>query len=97
MIPMRDGVKLYTVGFSPTGNTKDLPFLFSVRPMEHQVWTRGWCGRIPVDKLGPYIMQYAQEGYHLIFQDIRGKFASEGTFEMNRPIYHLSDKSSGRK
>jgi putative CocE/NonD family hydrolase len=93
MIPMRDGVKLYTVVFSPTGNTKDLPFLIQRTPYGASGSGLVDGAEISVDKLGPYIMQYAQEGYHLIFQDIRGKFASEGTFEMNRPIYHLSDKS----
>jgi predicted acyl esterase len=33
----------------------------------------------------------AREGYIFVFQDLRGKFKSEGTFEMNRPLYHLVD------
>src|SRR6476469_3341430 len=35
----------------------------------------------------------AVEGYIVVFQDIRGKFKSEGTFEMNRPLYHLTSKT----
>jgi putative CocE/NonD family hydrolase len=35
----------------------------------------------------------AQEGYIFVAQDIRGKFKSEGTFEMCRPLYHLTDKT----
>ena len=33
----------------------------------------------------------ANEGYIFIFQDIRGKYKSEGKMEMNKPIYHATD------
>jgi putative CocE/NonD family hydrolase len=33
------------------------------------------------------------DGYLMVWQDMRGKFKSEGTFEMNRPLYHLKDKT----
>lgn len=32
-----------------------------------------------------------KEGYVLVFHYIRGKFKSEGTFEMTWPLYHLQD------
>ncbi|MFN2458860.1 MAG: CocE/NonD family hydrolase, partial [Chitinophagaceae bacterium] len=39
------------------------------------------------------ISSYTKEGYIFVFQDVRGKFKSEGTFEMNRPLYHVTDKT----
>ena len=39
----------------------------------------------------------AKEGYIFVFQDMRGKFKSEGNFEMNRPLYHLTDKTKTMK
>jgi putative CocE/NonD family hydrolase len=42
--------------------------------------------------MGPF-QPMAKEGYIFVFQDIRGKFKSEGTFEMTRPLYHLIDKT----
>jgi putative CocE/NonD family hydrolase len=35
----------------------------------------------------------ARAGYIFIFQDMRGKFKSEGSFEMTKPLYHLTDPS----
>ena len=46
---------------------------------------------ISTDKLPGYLSIYGKEGYIFVFQDIRGKFKSEGQFEMNRPLYHLTD------
>ena len=36
----------------------------------------------------------AKDGYIFVFQDIRGKFKSEGTMEMNKPMYHKTDPSA---
>jgi predicted acyl esterase len=38
--------------------------------------------------MGPF-PPMATEGYIFVLQDIRGKFKSEGTFAMTRPLYHL--------
>ena len=90
MIPMRDGIKLFTLVLSPTGNEKPLPFL-----MQRTIYG---IPQLPEDtimeteKFPAYYKSMAKEGYLLVFQDTRGKFKSEGTFEMNRPVYHLTDK-----
>ncbi len=87
MIPMRDGVKLFTVVFSPTNNTTALPFLIQRTPYGAQ-----FPDNFDITKY-PYFGTMAKEGYIFVMQDIRGKFKSEGTFEMNRPLYHLADKT----
>lgn len=87
MIPMRDGIKLFTVVLSPSDVASRLPFLIQRTP---------YGADLP-DSYDPlkvsYISAMAKEGYIFVFQDIRGKFKSEGSFEMNRPLYHLTDKN----
>lgn len=91
MIPMRDGVKLFTVVLMPAADAQPLPFLLIRSP---------YGSDFPLDKdstlkandMGSF-STLAVGGYYFVFQDMRGKFKSEGTFEMNRPLYHISDKS----
>jgi putative CocE/NonD family hydrolase len=84
MIPMRDGIKLNTHVLLPNFIKEPLPILIQRTPYGAQL-----PERIDVTKLG--VM--AKAGYIFVMQDIRGKFKSEGTFEMNRPLYHLTDKT----
>lgn len=92
MIPMRDGIKLFTVVLSPTNNTGPLPFLIQRTPYGADLPINE-DSAIVTEKLPTYYKSMAEEGYLFIFQDIRGKFKSEGSFEMNRPVYHLLDKT----
>lgn len=91
MIPMRDGIKLFTVVIAPVQNIKPCPFLLQRTPYGADIPIPD-DSTIPVGDMGNF-KQMAKEGYILVFQDIRGKFKSEGTFEMNRPLYHLIDKT----
>ncbi len=75
-IPMRDGVRLHVEIFSPAGATEALPFLFERTPYG----VGGSAGRLT----GGY-SDLAEEGYIFVFQDIRGRYKSEGTFVMQRP------------
>ena len=83
MIPMRDGVKLHTVIVIPKGG-HDLPILLERTPynasgmapnnsphMTEAVWSGG--------------RDWAADGYILVWQDIRGKYGSEGKYVMTRP------------
>jgi len=78
MITMRDGIKLFTVIFTPKDVNERLPFLFLRTP--YGVSTNS----SPNKK--SYIADMASEGYIFVYQDIRGRFKSEGTFEMLRPM-----------
>jgi putative CocE/NonD family hydrolase len=76
MIPMRDGIKLFTLIFTPKDVKEPLPFLFLRTP--YGVSTNTSPNRTP------YISDMAREGYIFVYQDIRGRYKSEGTFEMQR-------------
>ncbi|MBC7524709.1 MAG: CocE/NonD family hydrolase [Flavobacterium sp.] len=91
MVPMRDGVKLFTVILSPTQQTKPNPFLLERTPYGADIPLAD-IATITVNKMGS-LEGYARDGYIFVFQDLRGKFKSEGTFEMTRPLYHLIDKT----
>jgi putative CocE/NonD family hydrolase len=84
MVPMRDGVKLFTAVMSPNIIKEPLPILLQRTPYGADL-----PERIDVKRMGPM----ARSGYIIVSQDMRGKFKSEGTFEMNRPLYHLTDKT----
>ncbi|HTH56516.1 MAG TPA: CocE/NonD family hydrolase [Cyclobacteriaceae bacterium] len=84
MVPMRDGVKLFTSVLTPDASKESLPILLQRTP-----YGAYQPERLDVAKAGPM----TKAGYIFVVQDIRGKFKSEGTFEMNRPLYHLTDKS----
>lgn len=89
MIPMRDGVKLFTVIYSPLNATGAFPFMIERTPY-------GAANAGDTLDFSPYAgyAAMAKDGYIFIFQDIRGKFRSEGTMEMNRPMYHKANPSA---
>src|ERR1700741_5236498 len=83
MIPMRDGTHLFTVVLLPSNSDKPLPFLIQRTPYGADI-------SLPKDSLyvdslpaTSYLRPLLRDGYLLVFQDIRGKFKSEGVFEMN--------------
>ncbi len=78
MIPMRDGVKLHTVILKPADITAPLPFLIQRTPYGVDGNDRAsfFAGR----------PELARAGYIYVAQDIRGRFKSEGTFVMSRPL-----------
>jgi len=77
MIPMRDGVKLYTTVYVPRESKGPLPFVMMRTPY-------GAESRGP-KALKEYLKELAEDGYILVFQDIRGRHKSEGQFVMQRP------------
>ena len=92
MVPMRDGAKLFTVVLSPTNYNKPVPLLIERTPYGADISLHE-DSTINVDRLPAYYRSMLKTGYILVRQDIRGKFKSEGSFEMNRPLYHLTDKT----
>jgi putative CocE/NonD family hydrolase len=87
MIPTRDGAKLHTVLIRPVGSEsgEKLPFLMQRTPY-------GVDGSSPesVVRSKP---ELAASGYIFVFQDIRGRYKSEGTFVMNRPVVAHKSKN----
>ena len=75
MVSMRDGIKLHTLVFSPKGARSNLPILFLRTP--YGIDNRAAFFQTSLKEL-------ADDGYLFAFQDIRGKFRSEGDFAMIR-------------
>jgi uncharacterized protein len=92
MIPMRDGVKLFTVVLSPANYNKPVPILIERTPYGADFPLKE-DSALNINRLPAYYSTMVKEGYILVFQDMRGKFKSEGSFEMNRPLYHITDKT----
>jgi uncharacterized protein len=92
MIPMRDGVKLFTVVLSPANYNKPVPILIERTPYGADFPLKE-DSALNINRLPAYYNTMIKEGYILVFQDMRGKFKSEGSFEMNRPLYHVTDKT----
>jgi putative CocE/NonD family hydrolase len=85
MIAVRDGVKLHTEIYSPKKITEALPILFERTP---------YGISDPENGFGRKLRRYAElipDGYIFVFQDIRGRYGSEGKFVMLHPIHDPSD------
>lgn len=84
-IPARDGVKLYTVVYTPIAaefaDKGPYPFLMTRTPYS--------CGNYDNPNVEPRVtsnMTMLQSGYILVCQDVRGRWASEGSWvEMTPP------------
>ena len=76
LITMRDGVRLNTVIYSPEGVKDPAPFLMLRTPYG--------VSRRPSPNRVAYVRDMALDGYIFVYQDIRGRYNSEGTFEMQR-------------
>ena len=81
LIPMRDGVKLFTSIYSPKDTSHPHPILlqrtpYGVGPYGPEAYRRG-VGPSPSFMNGEYIVAY---------QDVRGRFMSEGAFVDARPV-----------
>jgi putative CocE/NonD family hydrolase len=86
MIPMRDGVRLYTVILTPQARTEPLPIIINRTPYGVKDWDS--------DRVNGTRKELVADGYVFVFQDIRGKFNSEGQFVMVRPPRDRRDAKS---
>lgn len=89
MIPMRDGIKLFTSIYIPKDSTKKYPFLmqrtpYSVAPYGATA-LRGSLGPSPI---------LMRDGYIFVYQDGRGRWMSEGNFLEMTP--HKDKKESNK-
>lgn len=79
-ITMRDGVRLFTSIYTPKDTSKTYPMLMSRTPYNIEP--------LGPDKYSPRLGGYAnlaEEGYIFVFQDVRGKYMSEGDYMDVRP------------
>jgi uncharacterized protein len=83
-IKMRDGVSLNTLIFIPKNPKEAMPFLLTRTPY-------GVNGGAVPELVNPSL---ATEGFIFVRQDVRGRYASEGQFEMIRMSRDKADKNS---
>lgn len=81
MIPMRDGVKLFTAVYVPKNETLKYPFLMMRTPYGCAPYGKD---NYPASRLGPS-MELVKDGYIFVRQDVRGRYMSEGTFTWTAP------------
>jgi putative CocE/NonD family hydrolase len=89
MIPMRDGVRLFTIVYAPKDTSQKYPIMlfrtpYSIPPYGSDDY-RAQLGPSP---------EFDRDGYIFVFQDVRGKFRSEGEFLVMKP--YKPDKKSAR-
>ena len=84
MIPMRDGVRLYTQIFTLNNSKEPLPFLLIRTPYG--------TGQLDSARLIQSLPELSADGYIFVMQDIRGRFKSEGQFVMLRQPRDPKDK-----
>jgi putative CocE/NonD family hydrolase len=78
-IPARDGVKLFTAIYEPKDKSQKYPIL-----LNRTCYSVGPYGADFKSLLGPNVL-FAKEGYIFVYQDVRGRWMSEGVFEDVRP------------
>ncbi len=84
MIPMRDGVKLYTVIWIPKA-ARDAPIILTRTPYDaakhvRQSGSASLLAALPLES-----ENYVKAGWIRVYQDIRGKYGSQGVYIMTRP------------
>ena len=92
MIPMRDGVRLFTAIYIPKDQSKQYPFILRRTPYACSPYGAGSFVTAFQN------MNLARAGYIFVFQDVRGRFMSEGQFVDVRPFSPAADPSpKGKK
>ena len=80
MIPMRDGVQLFTSIYTPKNAVQAYPMLLKRTPYSCAPYG---ASAYPAAFQNRYL---AQSDYIWVFQDVRGKYRSEGDFVDVRPF-----------
>jgi putative CocE/NonD family hydrolase len=91
MIPMRDGIMLHAVILRPKDMHQPLPFLMERTPYG--------VGGNSSDSINEHYTALARSGYIFVMEDIRGRYGSQGKFQMNTPLAdhhdpHATDEST---
>jgi len=86
-IEMRDGVKLFTSIYQPKKIKEDLPVLIKRTPYSCAPYGDELMKSVSHN---PHLIE---SGYIFVFQDMRGRYMSEGEFENTKPPYSFFDDS----
>lgn len=88
-IPMRDGAKLHTAVYIPKDSSKRYPIMLSRTPYTTAPYGEKY---LKAEQNNAWM---AQEGYIMAYQDVRGRFMSDGEYEDIRP--HIPNKKSKKQ
>jgi putative CocE/NonD family hydrolase len=80
-VPMRDGTKLFTQVYAPKDTSEKWPILLNRTPYNVAPYGPGKYRKA----LGPSA-PFAADKFIFVYQDVRGRFMSEGEFVDERPI-----------
>lgn len=89
-VPMRDGVRLFTIVYAPRDTSREYPILLLRTPYSVAPYGPDEYPAV----LGPSA-EFDRDGYIFVFQDVRGKFRSEGEFRVMRPLAAVDPGSGG--
>ena len=79
-ISMRDGVKLFTSVYTPKNNSEKHPILIMRTPYNIAPY-----GEDKYSRILEFLPDFVAEEFIFVFQDVRGRYMSEGTFDNMRP------------
>ena len=85
MMPMRDGTKLYTVIVVPKG-AKNAPIVLTRTPYNAKGRANRTDSSSILSTLPLADEMFVKDGYIRVYQDIRGKYGSEGDYIVTRPV-----------
>ena len=87
-VPMRDGKKLFTSVYVPNDKSREYPIM-----MDRTCYNVAPYGAAYRGNLGPSPL-FLHDGYIFVYQDVRGRWMSEGIYEEMTPELesHLTDK-----
>ncbi|RYG46673.1 CocE/NonD family hydrolase, partial [bacterium] len=89
MVPMRDGVKLYTAVYVPENKPGPFPIL-----MERTPYSAGPYGPTSMKRGHRGSAKLQELGYAFAYQDVRGRYMSEGDFQNVRPQLKRGQKGT---
>ena len=85
-IEMRDGIRLYTIVYTPVDTSETHPILITRTPYS--------CGPYGEDKFRNLPSHLTKDNYIFVYQDVRGKFMSQGKYVNMRP--YIPNKSDNQ-
>src|SRR5260370_5671143 len=86
MVPMRDGVNLQTAILTPVDEQGSLPILFRRTPYG--------VPEKPPGEMPASWKELAQDGYIFVIQNLRGRFKSEGVFDLTSQVDLTNPKAT---
>lgn len=86
-IPMRDGIKLFAIVYTPKDQSQKHPILLNRTCYNASNYSNYKTGGYP----SPYLIK---DKYILVYQDVRGRYMSEGMFDNMRPNIPGNDRKN---